>query len=653
MNDPHDRLMQFFSVLASLHQPDNADKAFDLMLHFCRQLGYSTAMLSLIDRDAEVVRAVRAVGELSEIVGRTIRPLGGSDILALVAREGKSAVVADAQRDPRCDQSAAAAAGVRGLIVVPLISGEVVGTLQVASRDPIHPAPGEVRALEALAGEAAQALAVLRGVARIRELNRQMAERNERLEQLAADLEEIAAAERRTREALWASQERLHLLLESSGEGIYGIDLEGQCTFINRAAAEMLGCSLGEANGQNMHFFLHHSRPDGSPYPVEECPIFQAFRTGTSCRIDTEVFWRRDGTCFPVEYTAFPIRSPDGTTSLSDGPAGSAAGPSDSSWGTIQGAVVTFTDITQRKRAEEALRRQNVLLQELARSEHQAHEAMKRAQSQLVQSEKLAALGQLVAGVAHEINNPLSFVGNNVAVLQRDVAALGQLLVLYREAEPLLAEQRPELRQRITDLAERIDLQYTLDNLGPLMARSRDGLKRIQQIVKDLRDFARLDESDLQEADINAGVESTVNIIRSRAKKQGVEIVLDLGQLPHVSCYPAKVNQVVLNLVANSIDACGSGGKVTVRTAASGDGVVLHVLDTGRGIPPEIRERVFDPFFTTKPPGQGTGLGLSVSYQIVQDHRGSINFDCPPGGGTHFVVWLPLRGQRRAAKGQS
>src|SRR5262249_29953859 len=151
---------------------------------------------------------------------------------------------------------------------------------------------------------------------------------------------------------------------------------------------------------------------------------------------------------------------------------------------------------------------------ETAASERQAHQQLKKAQSQLVQSEKLAALGQLVAGVAHEINNPLSFVSNNVAGLQRDVRALRDLLALYQQAEVRLKPLQAELAARIDGLGQSIDLKYTLENLDGLMARSRDGLKRIQQIVKDLRDFARLDESDLQEIDLNTGIESTINIIR-------------------------------------------------------------------------------------------------------------------------------------------
>src|SRR5262249_3298947 len=171
--------------------------------------------------------------------------------------------------------------------------------------------------------------------------------------------------------------------------------------------------------------------------------------------------------------------------------------------------------------------------------------------------------------------------------------------------------------------------------------RSRDGLKRIQQIVKDLRDFARLDESDLKEVDLVAGIESTLHIIQSRAKKQQVELVRELAPLPPVTCYPAKVNQVVLNLEANAIDACKPGATVTVRTAAGEDGVEIHVIDTGEGIDPAVREKIFDPFFTTKPLGQGTGLGLSISFQIVHDHGGKITLASEPRPGTHVVVAFP------------
>ena len=186
-----------------------------------------------------------------------------------------------------------------------------------------------------------------------------------------------------------------------------------------------------------------------------------------------------------------------------------------------------------------------------------------------------------------------------------------------------------------------MDVEYTLGNLDGLLNRTRDGLRRIQQIVKDLRLFARLDESDLNEVDLNAGVDSTVNIIAGHAKKKQVRVDLDLGELPPVLCFPAKINQVIMNLVGNAIDASPDGATVTVRTREESGGVRLDVIDEGPGIPRDIRDRIFEPFFTTKPVGIGTGLGLSISYGIVQDHGGSIEVDSEVGRGTRFTVHLP------------
>ena len=295
-----------------------------------------------------------------------------------------------------------------------------------------------------------------------------------------------------------------------------------------------------------------------------------------------------------------------------------------------------LTDITERKLADD-------LLKESIASERQAHQQLKLAQSQLVQSEKLAALGQLVAGIAHEINNPLAFVSNNIAVLQRDLGALGELLELYRQGEAALVQHAPELGARIRSFGEQIDLPYTLKNIAGLLSRSREGLYRIQLIVKGLRDFARLDESDFKETDLNSGIESTINILRGEAKKKHLKLLLELTPLPEVTCFPAKINQVVLNLTANAMYACFEGGTVTVRSTAEPEGVASHVIDTGTGIEPAVLPKIFDPFFTTKPVGQGTGLGLSISHQIVEDHGGRIEVESKVGEGTHFTVHLPLK----------
>jgi two-component system NtrC family sensor kinase len=276
-----------------------------------------------------------------------------------------------------------------------------------------------------------------------------------------------------------------------------------------------------------------------------------------------------------------------------------------------------LTDITERQQAQETLK------QTIA-SEREAHQKLKQAQSQLVASEKLVGLGQLVAGIAHEINNPLAFVSNNAVVLQRDLESLRKLLVMYRAGDALLAQHAAELHQQLHAFCDEIDIEYTLNNIAGVLSRSREGLYRIQQIVKGLRDFARLDESDLKETDVNAGIESTINILRGEARKKHLTLTLELSPLPEVSCYPARINQVVMNLVANAIYACAENGQVTLRTRTEPDGIVIEVIDDGSGIEAAILDRVFDPFFTTKPVGQGTGLGLSISHQIVEDHGGRI-----------------------------
>jgi two-component system, NtrC family, sensor kinase len=306
-----------------------------------------------------------------------------------------------------------------------------------------------------------------------------------------------------------------------------------------------------------------------------------------------------------------------------------------------------FEDVVHLNRRYEesldALRRLSEQLRESVRSEQQTLARFKEAESRLIQAEKLSSLGKMVAGIAHESNNPLAFTTNNVTILRRDAAALFGILALYREADAVLAVEHPELMARIVALAEEVDLPYTLANLQGLLTRTHDGLARIERIVKGLRNFARLDESEFKEANVNEGIESTTDLLHGEAAEHGVRIELTLAPLPTLSCFPAKINQVLFNVMTNAIEACQPGGLVTVRSSATPDGVEIRIADTGRGIDPAIRDKVFDPFFTTKPPGKGTGLGLSISYGIIQEHGGRITVDSALGKGTSFTIALPKK----------
>ena len=272
----------------------------------------------------------------------------------------------------------------------------------------------------------------------------------------------------------------------------------------------------------------------------------------------------------------------------------------------------------------------------------QAHHELKQTQSRMLQQARLASLGQTAAGVAHEINNPLAFVTNNLVVLRREVNGLHDILLLYQQAAQTLAEYERDLSARISELAEEVDLPFVLANLDNLLERSRGGLLRIQKIVADLRDFAHLEEADFQEVDLNNGISTTLRLMQDLAIKRQITLETNLAPIPTTACFPAKINLVVQSLVSNAIDACRPGGRVVIETRAVHDGIEIRISDNGCGVAPEVRDRIFDPFFTTKPVGQGTGLGLSISYGIIKDHGGTIDFESSLGLGTCFFVRMPV-----------
>jgi signal transduction histidine kinase len=266
------------------------------------------------------------------------------------------------------------------------------------------------------------------------------------------------------------------------------------------------------------------------------------------------------------------------------------------------------------------------------------------AQATLIQTEKLASLGRLAAGMAHEINNPISYVINNLAMLRRDVQAALHVLERYGEGRAALSRVEPELAAQVARLEEEMDLTYFRENHGRLFQSASEGLQRIRAIVENLRDFARLDEAEYKDVDLNAALRSTLETLRHELNQKGIGVQTGFQELPIVACHPGKINQVFLNILLNAIQTSGREGRIEVRTSRDGEDVVLvEIEDHGGGISPEHLPHIFEPFFTTKPVGGGIGLGLSVSYGIVRDHGGSLEVESAVGRGSLFRIRLPLR----------
>ncbi len=281
--------------------------------------------------------------------------------------------------------------------------------------------------------------------------------------------------------------------------------------------------------------------------------------------------------------------------------------------------------IEQQRRVEE-LKRANRNLEE--------------AHTQLLQSEKMASIGQLAAGVAHEINNPIGYVYSNLGSLERYLADLLAVLDAYENAEAALPES--DALAEVGRLKSKLDLSFLRKDLPALMGESKEGITRVRKIVHDLKDFSHVDDSDeWQCADLHRGLDSTLNIVWSELKYKA-EVRKEYGRIPEVECLPSQINQVFMNLLVNAAHAIEGRGVITIRTGREGDQVFVEIADTGKGIPAENIHRIFDPFFTTKPVGKGTGLGLALSYGIVQKHKGSIEVASEVGRGTVFRVRLPL-----------
>jgi signal transduction histidine kinase len=330
-------------------------------------------------------------------------------------------------------------------------------------------------------------------------------------------------------------------------------------------------------------------------------------------------------------------------------------------------------ELTERKAAEAALLHSEANLRKQATQLKKALQELKQTQSQLIQTEKMSSLGQLVAGVAHEINNPVTFIYGNIAHADKYTHELLELVQLY-------TQHYPQPVQEIEDLIDLIDLDFLMEDFPKLLSSMDMGVNRIRQIINGLKNFSRLDEAERKLVDVHEGIENTLLILQHRLKPEAanIQLIKEYGNVPLVECYPGQLNQVFMNLLNNAIDALEkspqkriswSGAtskpepsssppriiKISTEVVDHFDAeisslptqtlksVIIRIADNGHGIPKQVKKRIFDPFFTTKPVGKGTGLGLSISYQIVvEKHGGQLQCFSEPGKGTEFVVEIPL-----------
>lgn len=458
--------------------------------------------------------------------------------------------------------------------------------------------------------------------------------------------------------------ESLAGFFDDSPVATFVINSDHVVTHLNKACAITLGISADQVIGKKGlgRVFYGHDRPvmadlvvDGSMKEIID-DLYQNTYRGSLVLPDAyeaEGFFPNLGaTGRWLFFTAAPLRN---------------------SKGEVVGAIETLQDITERKGAESALLNSQVeieqvveqrtaqlaeinqtLRDDVSRREMAERELLDRnaelnalnaklsaAQEHLVQSEKLASIGQLAAGVAHEINNPIGYIFSNFGTLENYLTDLFQMLGAYEKAEN--SHNSVQTILELETLRKNLELDFLKEDIPTLMRESREGIVRVRKIVQDLKDFSHVDANpDWQIANLNHGIDSTLNVVNNELKYKA-DVIKDFGDIPEVQCMQSQINQVVMNLVVNAAHAMGpTRGKITVRTGVTGDKVWLEVADTGTGIPKDVLPRIFDPFYTTKPVGKGTGLGLSLSYGIIQKHHGSIDVQTEMDKGTTFRVTLPI-----------
>ncbi|MBW4435944.1 MAG: PAS domain-containing protein [Pleurocapsa minor GSE-CHR-MK-17-07R] len=391
-----------------------------------------------------------------------------------------------------------------------------------------------------------------------------------------------------------------------SGITIADTSLEGMpLTYINQAFAHITGYDVDAVLGRNCRFLQGEDR-----LQPELDVLREALNAGRSCRVTLRNY-RRDGTLFINELSMSPIYGRDGQ---------------------LTHFVGIQNDVTELHQARQALIQKQIVLESTVRE-------LRETQMMLVHAERMNALGQMVAGIAHEINNPLSFVTSNLHSLN-DI--LRNVFSAYDELESLVRQSPyPETKQRAGDLRVQSEIDYAVSDIDDLVRASIEGLQRMKGIVQGLRTFARLDEAEFKVASIRECVTSALMIAGGELGGR-ITVNLDIDDVPPIYCCPAELNQVFLNLIVNAAQSMPERGTIDILAEDSDSRIVISVKDSGLGMPPHVLTNLFTPFFTTKPAGVGVGLGLAIAHKIITErHKGTIQVQSELGKGTVFQITLP------------
>jgi PAS domain S-box-containing protein len=397
----------------------------------------------------------------------------------------------------------------------------------------------------------------------------------------------------------------LQAILDSSDHLIVMILPDGRVMEMNRAGANRLGSTPANLAGRNFFELV----PAGIANDLR-LRVMDVVKHGQALELDQT----RDGRT--LHTTVFPVA------------------------GSPKRVVIYAVDITTYVQAEAALRREHEELAAALTHQRMLNRKLEEAQNQLLQSEKMASLGQLAAGVAHELNNPIGFVHSNLGTLETYVNDVLEIADAYGEAARRAGNA---VDFTVANALKRDkDLDFIRQDIVSLMSESKDGLQRVRQIVQNLKNFSHVGDNNWAWADIHAGLDSTLTIVWNELKYKCKVIKNYASDLPQIYCLPSQLNQVFMNLLVNAGHAIADKGEIVISTERAGESIRILISDTGEGIPEENLQRIFEPFFTTKPVGKGTGLGLSIAYGIIAKHQGKIDVDSVVGRGTSFLITLPI-----------